>query len=134
MDRVVTNALKRRKDTTFSSRARIRALRNLDDGSSFGSTFHETRVGEEVYLTQWFRVDNVVDRKRFQVLVDAPDMTRKSHSIKRLALTDFVVDVPRACKKTMLVKALADAGALRLTHGIEPDEFNACTERYLSEN
>mmetsp|Transcript_2401 Transcript_2401/g.16136 ORF Transcript_2401/g.16136 Transcript_2401/m.16136 type:complete len:92 (-) Transcript_2401:82-357(-) len=36
-------------------------------------------------------------------------MVRKSYSLKRLALTDFVVDVPRACKKTTLVKALEEA-------------------------
>lgn len=46
-----------------------------------------------------------------QVLVDAPNMVRQSYSLKRLALTDFVVDVPRACKKTTLVKALEEAGA-----------------------
>lgn len=45
-----------------------------------------------------------------QVLVDAPNMVRQSYSLKRLALTDFVVDVPRACKKTTLVKALEEAG------------------------
>lgn len=38
-------------------------------------------------------------------------MIRQSYSLKRLALTDFVVDVPRACKKTTLVKALEEAGA-----------------------
>eukprot|EP00894_Picocystis_sp_ML_P001745 jgi/Pico_ML_1/52262/g2992.t1 len=52
-------------------------------------------------------VTDVIDQNR--VLVDAPDMIRQSYSLKRLALTDFVVDVPRACKKTTLVKALEEA-------------------------
>mmetsp|Transcript_2402 Transcript_2402/g.16138 ORF Transcript_2402/g.16138 Transcript_2402/m.16138 type:complete len:134 (-) Transcript_2402:82-483(-) len=52
-------------------------------------------------------VTDVIDQNR--VLVDAPNMVRKSYSLKRLALTDFVVDVPRACKKTTLVKALEEA-------------------------
>jgi hypothetical protein len=46
----------------------------------------------------------------FQVLVDAPDMVRVSYSVKRLALTDLVIEIQRIPKKTALVKALEASG------------------------
>ena len=51
---------------------------------------------------------DVVDQQR--VLVDAPDMVRCIHSLKRLALTDFKLNIQRIPKKTALVKALEEAG------------------------
>lgn len=67
-------------------------------------------------------------RGNTQVLVDAPNMVRQSYSLKRLALTDFVVDVPRACKKTALVKALEEAGGWK-NDDEERSQTNVTTER-----
>lgn len=47
---------------------------------------------------------------RLQALVDRPDEVRKVLSFKRMALTDFKLDIPRLVKKTLLKKALSDAG------------------------
>ena len=46
-----------------------------------------------------------------QALVDRPDAVRKALNFKRLALTDIKIDIPRAAKKSVLAKALADSGA-----------------------
>lgn len=46
-----------------------------------------------------------------QALIDRPDETRRQINFKRLALTDFKVDIPRLANKTVLKKALAESGA-----------------------
>lgn len=46
-----------------------------------------------------------------QALVDFPGQTRRVVSFKRLALTDYTVDIPRLAKKAVLKKALEEAGA-----------------------
>ena len=46
-----------------------------------------------------------------QALVDFPGQIRRVISFKRLALTDFTVEMPRLAKKSVLKKALEDAGA-----------------------
>lgn len=48
-----------------------------------------------------------------QALVDFPGQTRRVISFKRLALTDYTVDIPRLAKKAVLKKALEEAGAWR---------------------
>jgi len=53
---------------------------------------------------------DVIDQQR--VLVDAPDMVRGSYSVKRLALTDLVIEIQRIPKKTALVKALEASGTI----------------------
>eukprot|EP00959_Pyramimonas_sp_CCMP1952_P316360 6621555-Pyramimonas_sp.AAC.1 len=53
-----------------------------------------------------------------QVLVDAPDMVRCIHSMKRLALTDLKVTIQRIPKKTALVKALEEAAVARQNGGL----------------
>lgn len=45
-----------------------------------------------------------------QALVDFPGQTRRVISFKRLALTDFTVDIPRLAKKSVLKKAVDEAG------------------------
>ena len=45
-----------------------------------------------------------------QALVDRPDETRRVVSFKRLALTDFKIDIPRLAKKTALKAALEESG------------------------
>ena len=50
-------------------------------------------------------------KKKKQALVDRPDAVRKALNFKRLALTDIKIDIPRAAKKSVLAKALADSGA-----------------------
>ena len=45
-----------------------------------------------------------------QALVDFPGQTRRVISFKRMALTDFTVDIPRLAKKSVLAKALEEAG------------------------
>ena len=47
-----------------------------------------------------------------QALVDWPGQTRRKVLFKRLALTDFTVEIPRLAKKAVLTKALEEAGAL----------------------
>jgi hypothetical protein len=42
--------------------------------------------------------------------VDFPGQTRRVISFKRMALTDFTVDIPRLAKKSVLAKALEEAG------------------------
>lgn len=46
-----------------------------------------------------------------QALVDFPGQTRRVISFKRLAITDYTVDIPRLAKKAVLKKALEEAGA-----------------------
>lgn len=46
-----------------------------------------------------------------QALVDFPGQTRRVISFKRLALTDYTIDIPRLAKKSVLKKALDAAGA-----------------------
>lgn len=41
--------------------------------------------------------------------MDRPDEMRRTINVKRLALTDFTVDIPRLAKKTALKKALDEA-------------------------
>ena len=52
-----------------------------------------------------------------QALVDFPGQTRRVVSFKRLALTDYTVDIPRLAKKAVLKKALEEAGARLGTEG-----------------
>lgn len=47
-----------------------------------------------------------------QALVDRPDEVRRVMNFKRLAITDFKVDIPRLAKKAVLQKAIDDAGEL----------------------
>lgn len=45
-----------------------------------------------------------------QALVDFPGQTRRVVSFKRMALTDFTVEIPRLAKKAVLKKAIEEAG------------------------
>merc|ERR1739848_86040 len=54
-----------------------------------------------------FVIVDVLDMNR--VLVDAPDTTRGVFPLKRLTLTDIVIEIPRAPKKAALEKAIKDA-------------------------
>lgn len=45
-----------------------------------------------------------------QALIDRPDETRRVESFKRLTITDFKVEMPRLAKKSVLKKALDEAG------------------------
>ena len=45
-----------------------------------------------------------------QALVDRPDEVRRPVNFKRLALTDYKIDIPRQAKKTVLSKALEESG------------------------
>lgn len=49
-----------------------------------------------------------------QALIDTPDSVRRTESFRRLALTDFKIEIPRTPKKTVLAKALQESGALVL--------------------
>lgn len=44
-----------------------------------------------------------------QALIDRPDEIRRTINFKRLALTDFKVDIPRLAKKAVLKKAIEEA-------------------------
>lgn len=48
-----------------------------------------------------------------RALVDAPDATRKIVNFKRLALTDFKVDITRQASKKVLIAKLAESGELK---------------------
>merc|ERR1711907_587183 len=52
---------------------------------------------------------DIVDQAR--ALCDAPDMIRQPMYYKRLALTEFVIDIPKAPKKAALAAALKSSGA-----------------------
>ena len=54
-----------------------------------------------------------------QALVDRPDEVRRMVTFKRLALTDFKIDIPRLAKKKVLTAALEDSGA-GLSHLLSP--------------
>jgi large subunit ribosomal protein L14e len=41
--------------------------------------------------------------------VDHPDKVRRVENFKRLAMTDYKIDIPRLAKKAVLKKALAEA-------------------------
>lgn len=45
-----------------------------------------------------------------QALVDRPDEVRRILNFKRLALTDFKIDIPRVAKKKVLESALKESG------------------------
>lgn len=47
-------------------------------------------------------------RISLQALVDSPDVVRHMVNFKRLAITDFKVDIPRLAKKSVLKKALEE--------------------------
>ena len=47
-----------------------------------------------------------------RALVDAPEVTRKIMSFKRLSLTDLKVDIPRLASKKVLNAKLAESGEL----------------------
>lgn len=47
-----------------------------------------------------------------QALIDTPDSVRRTESFRRLALTDFKIEIPRTPKKSVLAKALQESGAL----------------------
>ena len=51
------------------------------------------------------------DPTRSQARVDRPDEVRRQMNFKRLALTDFKVDIPRGVKKGALAAALKESGA-----------------------
>ncbi|CAK0736848.1 hypothetical protein CVIRNUC_000813 [Coccomyxa viridis] len=52
-------------------------------------------------------ISDVVDQNR--ALVDRPDEVRRMVTFKRLALTDFKIDIPRLAKKKVLTAALEDS-------------------------
>ncbi|GAB4822502.1 hypothetical protein N2152v2_009548 [Parachlorella kessleri] len=52
-------------------------------------------------------ISDVVDQNR--ALIDRPDETRRVENFKRLAITDFKVEIPRLAKKSVLKKALEEA-------------------------
>eukprot|EP00890_Picochlorum_soloecismus_P005604 jgi/Picsp_1/6044/NSC_03398-R1_ribosomal protein l14 component of cytosolic 80s ribosome and 60s large subunit len=52
-------------------------------------------------------ISDVVDHNR--ALIDRPDEIRRTINFKRLAITDYKVDIPRLAKKSVLKKALEDA-------------------------
>jgi len=43
-----------------------------------------------------------------QALIDRPDEVRRVENFKRLAITDYKIDIPRLAKKSVLKKALED--------------------------
>ncbi len=45
-----------------------------------------------------------------QALVDRPDEVRRMVNFKRMALTDFKIDIPRLAKKKVLTAALEESG------------------------
>jgi large subunit ribosomal protein L14e len=52
-------------------------------------------------------ISDIVDQNR--ALVDRPDEVRRVINFKRLALTDYKVDIPRLAKKKVLSEALSSA-------------------------
>ena len=46
--------------------------------------------------------------------MDRPDEVRRVVSFKRLALTDFKIEIPRLARKTVLKAALEESGKLTL--------------------
>lgn len=46
--------------------------------------------------------------------MDAPDMTRCQINFKRLSLTDIKIDIKRVPKKSILIKAMEEAGNAEL--------------------
>lgn len=52
-------------------------------------------------------ISDIVDQNR--ALIDSPDMLRQQINFKRLALTDFKVDIPRLAKKKALKAALEES-------------------------
>mmetsp|Transcript_14781 Transcript_14781/g.37587 ORF Transcript_14781/g.37587 Transcript_14781/m.37587 type:complete len:123 (-) Transcript_14781:299-667(-) len=51
---------------------------------------------------------DIVDQAR--ALCDGPDMVRQPMYFKRLALTQFTVDIPKSPKKKVLLQSLNDSG------------------------
>ena len=51
-----------------------------------------------------------------QALIDHPDEVRRPINFKRLALTDYKVDIPRQAKKTVLKSALEESGGALPVH------------------
>merc|ERR1712187_521949 len=51
---------------------------------------------------------DIVDQSR--ALCDSPDMVRKPIYFKRLAITEFKIDIPKTPGKKELVKSLSDSG------------------------
>jgi len=49
-----------------------------------------------------------------RALVDAPEITRKIMSFKRLSLTDLKVDIPRLASKKVLKAKIAESGELEM--------------------
>ena len=49
-----------------------------------------------------------------QALIDRPDEVRRPINFKRLALTDYKIEIPRQAKKSVLSKALEESGTPRL--------------------
>ncbi len=45
-----------------------------------------------------------------QALVDAPGQARRVVNFKRLTLTDFVIEIPRLAKKSVLTAKFQEAG------------------------
>lgn len=48
-----------------------------------------------------------------QALVDAPEMTRRIETFKRLTLTDMKLEIPRLAAKKVVVAKWSEAGAQR---------------------
>jgi hypothetical protein len=46
-----------------------------------------------------------------RALVDAPGITRQVMNFKRLALTDFTIDIPRLASKKVLTAKCTETGA-----------------------
>ncbi|KAK9800813.1 hypothetical protein WJX73_010839 [Symbiochloris irregularis] len=59
-------------------------------------------------------ISDVVDQNR--ALVDRPDEVRRVVSFKRLALTDFKVEIPRLARKSVLKSALEESDAFNKFH------------------
>ena len=72
---------------------------------SAGLTVKQLTVQELCTLLPCYNVASMV-----QALVDRPDEVRRPINFKRLALTDYKLDIPRQAKKTVLSKALDESG------------------------
>ena len=83
------------------------AARDSSSTSFLPHSFTHTRFSLSLSLS----FSSLKKKKKKQALVDRPDAVRKALNFKRLALTDIKIDIPRAAKKSVLAKALADSGA-----------------------
>uniref|UniRef100_M4FCN3 Large ribosomal subunit protein eL14 domain-containing protein n=1 Tax=Brassica campestris TaxID=3711 RepID=M4FCN3_BRACM len=65
------------------------------------------RVALVIFGKDYGKLVDVVDQNR--ALVDAPDMERIQTNLKRLSLTDIVIDINRVPKKKILIEAMEKA-------------------------